>query len=252
MKIISLGWGVQSFTIAAMVALGELEPVDYAIHADTSHERKATYEFASRWLFWLEEHGVKVRSVYDPNPTVITNRVGGEIFVPAFTNTPSSNGGQLRRQCTGRWKIAPMRRWFQTNRNGAPIELWIGISTDEAARMKPSGVKYIINRWPLIEKRMSRNDCRDWLMAHQLEIPHKSACTFCPYHDSKEWQDIMHNPSDSHEAIMTDRAIRYIRPPYNLYIHPSRKPLEIVDFRTAEERGQLRLWDEECSGMCGV
>ena len=33
MKIISLGWGVQSFTLAAMVALGELEPVDFAIHA---------------------------------------------------------------------------------------------------------------------------------------------------------------------------------------------------------------------------
>ena len=31
MKVISLGWGVQSFTLAAMVALGELEPVDYAI-----------------------------------------------------------------------------------------------------------------------------------------------------------------------------------------------------------------------------
>jgi hypothetical protein len=31
---ISLGWGVQSFTLAAMVALGELPPVDVAIHAD--------------------------------------------------------------------------------------------------------------------------------------------------------------------------------------------------------------------------
>ena len=38
MRVISLGWGVQSFTLAAMVALGELEPIDAAIHADTTHD----------------------------------------------------------------------------------------------------------------------------------------------------------------------------------------------------------------------
>ena len=46
MKTISLGWGVQSFTLAAMVALGDLEPVDVAIHADTTHEASGTYAFA--------------------------------------------------------------------------------------------------------------------------------------------------------------------------------------------------------------
>jgi len=60
LKIISLGWGVQSFTLAVMVALGDLEPVDAAIHADTTHEKTATYEFAKRWTPWLEEHGTKV------------------------------------------------------------------------------------------------------------------------------------------------------------------------------------------------
>ena len=35
---LSLGWGVQSWTIAAMAALGELPPIDLAIHADTGHE----------------------------------------------------------------------------------------------------------------------------------------------------------------------------------------------------------------------
>ena len=60
MKIISLGWGVQSFTLAAMVALGELEPVDFAIHADTTHESALTYEFASRWTPWLQKRGVVV------------------------------------------------------------------------------------------------------------------------------------------------------------------------------------------------
>ena len=68
MKVISLGWGVQSFTLAAMAALGELEPVDVAIHADTTHESKLTYEFAARWTPWLEERCVRVVTV--SNPTV--------------------------------------------------------------------------------------------------------------------------------------------------------------------------------------
>ena len=53
MKILSLGWGVQSFTLAAMSALGEIEHLDFAIHADTLHERQKTYEFAKLMKDWL-------------------------------------------------------------------------------------------------------------------------------------------------------------------------------------------------------
>jgi len=48
MRIISLGWGVQSFALAAMVAKGVLPKVDAAVHADTVHERRETYELAER------------------------------------------------------------------------------------------------------------------------------------------------------------------------------------------------------------
>lgn len=65
MKIISLGWGIQSFTLAAMSALGDLEKVDYAVHSDTTHERSATYEFAIKWTGWLVEKGIKVVTVRD-------------------------------------------------------------------------------------------------------------------------------------------------------------------------------------------
>ncbi len=80
MKIISLGWGVQSFTLAAMVALGELEPVDAAVHADTTHESILTYQFAERWTPWLVERGVKVvKVVGDPRPDPLPVR-GGLVF----------------------------------------------------------------------------------------------------------------------------------------------------------------------------
>jgi hypothetical protein len=174
-----------------------------------------------------------------------------QIDIPAFT-IGDGKKGQIRRQCTSRWKIAPIRRYMQTNRNGESVELWLGISTDEALRMKPSGVKYITNRWPLIELDMRRKDCEAWLIAHGLEVPPKSACTFCPYRNTKEWQHIKATPEDWKEAVEIDRAIRKARPPCDLFVHPSGKPLEEVDLRTMEEKGQMRLWDEECEGICGI
>jgi hypothetical protein len=252
MIVLSLGWGVQSFTMAAMSAFGDLPKVDFAIHADTTHERSETYLFAKQWTSWLEERGIKVITVRDNNPRIITDRLGGEIFIPAFT-AASEGGGMLRRQCTGRWKIAPMRRWLQANRNKEPVEMWIGISTDEALRMKPSDVKYITNCWPLIEKGMSRNDCEKYLKQHGLEIPPKSACIFCPYHDFATWRELkLSYNGDWQKAVDIDKAIRKVRPPYDLYLHPSRKPLDEIDFRNDVDRGQLSLWDEECNGICGV
>lgn len=258
MKIISLGWGVQSFTLAAMVALGDLEPVDFAIHADTTHESELTYQFAARWAGWLEERGVKVVTVHHSHNSPVDNGYGIQ-DVPYFTVDAHGNAGQGKRQCTTQWKINPMRSYISqyTLRNFGRktpgiIEQWIGISLDELQRMKDSDVKYITNRWPLIEKRMTRKDCESWLKDHGIEIPPKSACTFCPFHSSAEWRRIKANALDWLEAVSVDRAIRKARPPYDLFVHPARKPLESIDFRTAEEKGQLSLWDQECSGICGV
>ena len=246
MKVLSLGWGVQSFTLAAMVALGELEPIDAAIHADTTHERQGTYRFAERWTRWLESHGVKVVTVKEP-ATKIINNFGG-VMIPAFIE----NGGLITRQCTDNWKRAPMKRWLQANRNGERIEQWLGISLDEFQRMKQSDVKYITNRWPLIELKMTRLDCMNWLERHGLEIPPKSACVFCPFQRTGEWREVMDNPTDFIKATSADMEIREARMPGRLYIHPSRKPIDEVDLRTAKEKGQLSLWDNECSGICGV
>lgn len=252
MKIISLGWGVQSFTLAAMSALGDLPKVDAAVHADTTHESLLTYQFAERWTPWLEERGVKVVTVRNDKNEIVTNRVGGEIFIPAFTNTPSSNGGRLRRQCTQRWKIAPLRRWLQVNRNGERVEQWIGISTDEFQRMRDSEVKYITNLYPLIDAGISRSGCEKYLTEKGIEVPPKSACTFCPFHNTAEWRRIRNTPEDWNNAVALDDRIRKVRPPYDLFVHPSRKPLSQVDLRTEEQKGQMSLWDQECFGVCGV
>lgn len=50
LRVLSLGAGVQSSTLALMMARGEIEPAQHAIFADTQWEPAAVYE----WLGWLE------------------------------------------------------------------------------------------------------------------------------------------------------------------------------------------------------
>jgi|Deesub1362A_J573_1020465.scaffolds.fasta_scaffold00751_21 3'-phosphoadenosine 5'-phosphosulfate sulfotransferase (PAPS reductase)/FAD synthetase len=140
MRVISLGWGVQSFGLAAMSALGVLPRVDAAIFADTGHETLATYEFAARWTPWLEERGVRVVTVTGDFADTTSDEWGG-IFIPAYTLAPDGAVGQLRRQCTHRWKIQPFRRYIQRVRNGRRVEVWLGITLDEAERARPAAAR---------------------------------------------------------------------------------------------------------------
>lgn len=251
LKVISLGWGVQSWTIAAMVALGELPPVDFAIHADTTHEASWTYAFAEKHTPWLEAHGVKVVTVKpDEKHRKIIDKWGG-VLIPAYTL--SVNGtGRMNRQCTGKWKIEPIRRYIQQMREGRPVEMWLGITTDELQRAKKANVKYIQHRWPLLEKDFARYMCIRWLKERGLDIPSRSSCAFCPYHDNEDWREVMNSDPDRQLAVNVDFLIRKALPPEDLFIHNALVPIDEIEFYTPAELGQMSLWDNECDGICGV
>jgi hypothetical protein len=248
LNIISLGAGVQSSTMALMAAHGEITPMpDCAIFADTQAEPEAVYE----WLDWLEKQ--LPFPVYRVTAGSLVAQIMGD--GPIWGRPPffTESGGMVRRQCTGDFKIAPIRRKIR-ELTRKPLTLWIGISLDEAVRMKESDVKYITHQWPLVEKRLRRSDCIRWLESKQIPIPGKSACTFCPYHNDAMWRDLKLNDKSSFaEAVAIDKRIRNL--PKQIepwYVHRSLKPLDQVDFSTDEDRGQLNMFNNECEGMCGV
>ena len=267
LNIISLGAGVQSSTMALMAAHGEITPMpDCAIFADTGAEPKRVYE----WLNWLEKqlpflvHRVMHKSGLLTN-IMMTER-SRIVSVPFFTN--SHNGGMTRRQCTREFKVTPIEKKSRellglAKGERAPkaicVTRYIGISLDEAHRMKPSRNKWEATRWPLIELRMNRTDCLKWMREHNYPEPAKSSCTFCPYHDDGLWRDMKRNdPTSFAQAVAVDRHIRSGTASVarsmkgDLYLHRSLKPLEAVDLRTAEDAGQLSMFGNECEGMCGV
>jgi hypothetical protein len=90
-----------------------------------------------------------------------------------------------------------------------------------------------------------------WLRANDLEVPVKSACVFCPYHDQRTWREIkLRGNGDWQKAVEVDEAIRNARPGYVAYLTRDLKPLTECDFSNEQDHGQLSLWDEECEGMC--
>ena len=235
LRVLSLGWGVQSFTLAAMSALGELPKLDLIIHADTTWERAATYKFADKWQPWLEAHGLEVVSASSLSARKMEKN-SNRIFIPALF-LGQRGPGQLRRQCTSRWKIDVVHQLIsqelaqrgQTKKAGV-VEQWLGISWDEASRAKSSPVQYITTRHPFLETdtRMTRAECIKWLTAHELEIPVKSSCTHCVYHNQANWQAMKReNGADWGQAVYFDGLIRAASTKIGrqLFIHPSLRPL---------------------------
>lgn len=268
--IISLGAGVQSSTMALMAAAGEITPMPTAaIFSDTAAEPRKVYE----WLDWLETQlpFPVIRTMKDGDERGlrgnILDAIEGGWFAGAPFFTESLTGGRegrLRRQCTREFKIDPIKQQIRrmlglAKGERAPNRImavsWIGISTDEIARMKPSQEHYIEKRHPLIELGMSRQDCIRWMRERYGKTPPKSSCTFCPYHDDALWRDMkLHDPESWADAVDIDRRIRNgVRgTTQKLYLHRSMTPLDQVDFRNAADAGQISLFDDDCEGMCGV
>ena len=263
--IISLGAGVQSSTMALMAAHGEITPMpDCAIFSDVGAEPQEVYD----WLDHLETllpfpvHRVMWKDGLTVN---IEESINGGRFagMPAFTES-RQGGGMLRRQCTREFKIQPITRKVREIvglkfRQRAPkgeilVSQWIGISMDEIQRMKDMREHWIEGRWPLIEKKMTRWHCLEWMMKNGYAEPPRSACVYCPYHSDKEWQHLKANQPDAwEEAVRIDELVRGgVRgTKERLFLHRSMKPLIEADLTTPESAGQIS-WLDECDGMCGM
>lgn len=272
LRVISLGAGVQSTTMALMAAHGEIGPMpDCAIFADTGWEPQLVYEHL-HWLMSLNVLPFPVEIVSQGNiRNDIDKLVNGESIrgqgraaaAPFFVAGKDGIAAPLRRQCTGHYKIEPIETALKSKLGIKPrqrqpkealVELWIGISTDEIYRVKPAPQAWIKRRWPLIERRLSRSDCLLWMERNDYPTPPKSSCIGCPYHSDEHWRQVKKNPDEWADAVKVDAMIRkgFGSTRSDLYLHRSLKPLDEVDLSSAEDRGQINLFNNECEGMCGV
>lgn len=275
---INLGAGVQSSTMALMATHGEITPMpNGAIFADTQHESHQTYE----WLDWLIDQlafpviqvtaGSLVERELHLRVSTKSGKTVRRTAIPAFTKKPDGSIGILGRKCTSDYKIVPivkeLRKLAKIKRGqkDTTVTQWFGISFDEITRMKAVREPWSQARWPLIERRMTRQDCKKWMQNHNYPEPPRSACIFCPFHSDVEWERIKkETPDEFDEVVEFEKKMQaasekdefLISTPY---LHPSCQPIDQVDTRSSEEKsGQMSLdtvWntiENECEGMCGV
>lgn len=221
--VLSLGAGVQSTALAIMLDREELAGFKrprWAIFADTGAEPPHVYETLD-WLAerisypvvrtsWgnLAENTWKAIRGEEVAERGHTGKATGYIDLPVFTET-----GMARRQCTGVYKIRPVRAKIRELAGAKPPQLkatqYLGISLNETRRATPADVKWLTNVYPLIEHGLNRQDCVHYLDANFQGHPvRRSACYFCPYRNRNDWTEMREMYPDLYQdAIEMERAM---------------------------------------------
>ena len=278
-RFLSLGAGVQSSTLALMIEKGQVPMVKAGIFADTGAEPEAVY----KWFEWLKSqvsfpiYKVKIGNLYWHTLWFLNNMplIDDGLSMPFFTKENTKRGvGMMRRSCTYNYKILPVtmkirnllgvRKYKKINKktNEKGIDLLLGISYDELLRMKQNKNKYFNNIYPLVDLKINRQDCIDWVKKNYNKIPPRSSCIFCPYHSNKDWLKIKQNKNDWDKLVKFDRGLRdnkdwwgqgkrNIKNKNNLYLHHSCKPIEEVDFKIKDDN-KSNLTDACEEGYCGI
>jgi hypothetical protein len=272
--VLCLGAGVQSTTLFLLAQDGEIGRVDLAIFADTQAEPSAIYRHVEWLRTQIKPNGPRLHvcSAGSLRDDAIRgrNEKGFAPSIPVFLADESGRRvGIARRHCTRDYKIAPIHQAMRTELLGLrKYQRWpkdvrviqlFGISVDEAgrasriaSRVKTTGRDNCEARFPLIEDEMTRADCVAYLKDRvPYEVP-RSACTFCPYHNDREWAKL--KQTEDWQAIVDfDRALRNGAAcgrglTHTPYLHRSCKPIGEVEFSEDANDG----FNVDCEGGCGL
>lgn len=229
-QVWSCGGGTQSGAIAALIRLGKLPRPDFAYMTDTGREKSSTWPFVDDFIRpALAAVGLELTVVKASEFARLDVFWNDTVLLPGYTNI-TGNVGKLSPFCSGKWKRDVAERWMRsigivTCRN------WIGISRDEARRIRAQHRPWLELWYPLIfEVPLHRYQCVELIRSEGWKghIPH-SACYMCPNLSDAEWIDMKTNwPTDFALACNLEAETRLNDP--HFYLHPSCVPLAEVDF----------------------
>jgi len=261
MRVLSLGAGVQSSTLALMIEKGEVPMVDCAIFSDTQAEPDYVYDY----LYKLK------KLVSYPIHIVTGGDLGEDSLNDPFVKLPvyildleTGVVGFGRRQCTREYKITPIikkirelsgLKKYQRIPVDFKVSMLMGISRDEMQRATENREKWITNEYPLIfDKQYNRGDCLAWIERNGYTLPQRSACYFCPFQSNMEWRKMKElQPVMFNNAVKFDEKIRHkMRDDrYQAYLHKECRLLKDIDLDPNKD--QMDMFNDICDeGMCGV
>ena len=281
-QALSLGAGVQSTVMALMAEEGydNFKKPNFAIFADTGWEPPGVYAH----LDWLEKQlsfpviRVSAGNIRD---SLLTGRnLEGRQFIdiPVFVTDAEGKPYVGTRQCTKFYKLEPIHKYLKERLElkygkqvpkDIQVDMWLGISVDEVARVKESKLSWITNTYPFIQehhpdgttktqRQMSRRQLQVWFQERYpgRNLP-KSSCIGCPYHSDGIWKEMKENDPESFKdavnvewTMQNNPEARGALKNGTAYLHRTRVPLDQVDFSRAQTETQTM--QEECDGLCEI
>ncbi len=204
---ISCGQGAPSLFLIVLAGEGYF-PANLVIVADTGWETDMLWSNGKRTdakeYFNLvtkplaESYGIPsvfVRSLKrdgTPYPTIQEMQSPGREDIPMF----GSKGGRLLQTCTSKWKIQAIRQ--ELRRRGAKTATsYLGLTMDEAHRIKPNNVNWEQLEWPLIgypirttwDKTFNRSNANTELEKRNIPYLVTTQCDGCPHKDYFRWSN---------------------------------------------------------------
>jgi len=258
---ISFGAGLQSTALVMMsnLGLGGVPRADAAIFADCGDEPPWVYDIVEQVqrLSDIPVHVVDAGNLANDIMAVAAGTKDRCPKIPLFTHSTENPKGMLQRQCTRDYKIRPIQKlvrrllgYDRGERVNHKTLCFLGITIDESDRMKDNPLKWVENRFPLIDACMNRQDCANILAERGWPVARKSSCIFCPYHSDDIFLDLKKNhPEQWARIVELDEAVRDfskagITDP--CFLHRSRMPIKDVSLGA----NQLELFSMECEGGC--
>lgn len=242
--VLSYGGGINTVALMLLITQEKM-PLDEVVFADTGGEVPETYDYLSISREYFKQHGI-------PFKTVQTLKHGKDDLYGNSWNRhviPSA----LWRWSTRDFKVRPIHRYYRSL--GTHINQYMGIAYDEVERMKDSRVDYVTNLYPLIDRRITREDCVRIIKDSGLPVPVKSGCFFCPFNSLDRWRWLYkEHPELYARAIKLEEHSKHF-PEQRLtdQVFRNRAKLTLRELGEAFESGSVAVLDQPeipCGGEC--
>ena len=195
-KYLSHGAGVDS--TALMLLLLNEDPKFESVFIDHGGDYPETYEYVD----YLIEKGYEITVL---KPSVIAKKVRYDNIYDYFWHYKSVPFRNYR-ICTDKFKIQTFNKYVEK-----PCIVYLGYDWseyDRARKPKTKSPKSIEYQYPLVEKRINRSQCKKIIRDHNLKVPRKSGCWFCPFQKLSDWKKLRDNYPELFKKAMAmeDRA----------------------------------------------
>jgi hypothetical protein len=218
LRVFSYGGGVQSTAALVLAAQGKIDfPIFLFSNVGDDSEHPATLDYVrdvampyavAQGIDLIELRHIRKDGEEETLYRKLTRPGSRSTGIPIYLEGAGAPG---RRSCTADFKIRRIAVWQR--RHGATrtdrAVTGLGISLDEFQRARTdSGIDTQVLEYPLIDMRLTRQDCMNIIERAGLPVPPKSSCWFCPFHRMPAWQKLKREtPELFDKAVALERTL---------------------------------------------